>query len=103
MPTTLSDGHDDEGRAPLPDSVDRVLGQHVPRTDGAILDASVVERVRQALTTSSDSNIDRLPAGDIDVLFDGTLAVRAVLDALDRRLHQPLERGETLRLTSQVR
>jgi hypothetical protein len=104
MPTTLSDGTDDDGRAPLPDSVDRVLGRSVPQgAEGAIIDKSAVARVRKALEESSDSNIDRLPAGDVDVLIDGTMAVRVVLDALDRRFHYPVERGETLHLAPLVR
>jgi hypothetical protein len=100
----LSDGHDDENRSPLPDSVDRVFGRHLQNAAGqAILTAADVEPLRAAVTETSDSNLDRLQAGEVDILIDGTAAVRAVLDALERRISHPIERGETLRVSHQAR
>lgn len=107
MATTIGDGADDERRYPLPESVDRTLGQVVPRgEDGqTMLDASAAEALRKHLAApQTDSNLDRLPLGlDMDALIDGNKAVAALLRALDERLRNPILPNEHLLLLPSVR
>ena len=107
MSTAIGDGHDDDRRVSLPESVERVLGQVAPReTDGTtVLDRAAVAQIRDALKTAPrDSNLDRLSSGfEVDVLIDGTRAMHALLAALESRFDMPIEYGETLRLCPVVK
>jgi hypothetical protein len=105
MAMAVSDGDDDDRRAPLPDSVDRVFGSAVPESQaGLVLDQEALRRVLEVLQqTAGDSNVDRLSIGELDVLFDGTLAVQVIVEALARRLNTPVRANETLKLVATVR
>ena len=106
MPTVISDEDDDARRTPLPDSVDRAFGSAVPGSGSErILDTEVLGKVLAHPSMSTkDSNLDRLSTRfEVDVLFDGTSAVRAVVGAIERRLRHPIRPGEVLRLVAMVR
>jgi hypothetical protein len=106
MGPTIGDGRDDERRPPLPESVDRVLGQVVERRgDGRIvLNQPALDALAEYLkSTPKDSNLDRIPIGpDIDILIDGNVAVAALVVALTVRLENPVAHGETLILVPPI-
>jgi hypothetical protein len=101
MPTAIEDRDEDDRRAPLPDSVDRVLGKALEGSPGGAIDLDALKRVD---LSSGDSNLDRVHvAFGLDVLVDGTLAVKAIVEALERRLSTPVVKGEKLRLVPSTR
>lgn len=99
MATAISDGEQGNRLAYLPESVDRVLGA-VLREDGVLTAGTLLEITEKANEATGDSNLDRLPEHEVDVLFDGTAAVEVLVKALARRLANPVSPKEALKLVS---
>jgi hypothetical protein len=97
----IVDRDDDDRRAPLPDSVDRVLGKALEGSADGTIDVDALKRVD---LSHGDSNVDRVHGVfGVDVLVDGTLAVKAIVEALERRLSTPVVKGETMHLVPSSR
>ena len=107
MPTIIGDGSDYEPRSLLPVSVDRVLGQVIPRHDDGPpqLDAVALTKLQEHLANvASDSNLDRIPmTAEIDILIDGNKAIAALIEGLRQRLDNKISSEEVLTVLSATR
>jgi hypothetical protein len=103
----IGDGNDDEHRFPLPVSVDRVLGQVVPRPERGhpVLNEAAVEKLEEYLATvDKDSNLDRIQlTAEIDILIDGNEAVAALVEGLRHRFANKISSNEVLMLLPATR
>ncbi|MCC6555477.1 MAG: hypothetical protein IT372_21155 [Polyangiaceae bacterium] len=88
----------------LPDSVERVL-RGLLQDDGRV-SKEQLDKIGQELDSADrsganrDSNEDRIGAvGESTIVADGGLVRRVVLEGLRRRLTQPVDQQEILRIT----